>query len=85
MYAMCCIKSVLQYRNLSELEGTIELWKLQYVSLIQSSIRFTGSDTMDDAELSLYGGDRVSPICFRCVFSVCVCVCASERGKSKLF
>ncbi|XP_025114538.1 uncharacterized protein LOC112576362 isoform X3 [Pomacea canaliculata] len=44
--------------NLSELEGTIELWKLQYVSLIQSSIRFTGSDTMDDAELSLYGGDR---------------------------
>nr|KAG5699833.1 hypothetical protein BaRGS_034607 [Batillaria attramentaria] len=40
------------------LEGDIELWKLQYVSLIQSSIRFTGTDTMDDAELSLYGGDR---------------------------
>ncbi|KAL8575681.1 hypothetical protein ACOMHN_055870 [Nucella lapillus] len=40
------------------LEGAIELWKLQYVSLIQSSIRFTNTDTMDDAELSLYGGDR---------------------------
>ncbi|XP_076454498.1 uncharacterized protein LOC143289420 [Babylonia areolata] len=40
------------------LEGDIELWKLQYVSLIQSSIRFTNTDTMDDAELSLYGGDR---------------------------
>ncbi|XP_012942942.2 TBC1 domain family member 2B [Aplysia californica] len=40
------------------LEGDIEVWKLEYISLIQSSIRFTGSDTMDDAELSLFGGDR---------------------------
>ena len=46
--------------HVRSLEGDIELWKLQYVSLIQSSIRFTGTDTMDDAELSLYGGDRVS-------------------------
>jgi hypothetical protein len=47
-------------RRARTLEANIELWKLQYVSLIQSSIRFTGTDTMDDAELSLYGGDRVS-------------------------
>ena len=34
----------------------MELPKLQYVSLIQSSIRFTGTDTMDDAELYLSRG-----------------------------
>ncbi|XP_041370358.1 uncharacterized protein LOC121384163 isoform X2 [Gigantopelta aegis] len=40
------------------LEAEIDKWKLDYVSLIQSSIRFTGSDTMDDAELILFGGDK---------------------------
>ncbi|KAK3088782.1 hypothetical protein FSP39_023684 [Pinctada imbricata] len=40
------------------LEADIEKWKLDYVSLIQSSIRFPGGDTMDDAELVLFGGDR---------------------------
>ena len=49
------------------LEGRMEVWRLQYVSLIQSSIRFTGTDTMDDAELSLYGGDRVIKIFLRII------------------
>ncbi|XP_019929607.3 uncharacterized protein [Magallana gigas] len=40
------------------LEAEIEKWRLDYVSLIQSSIRFSGCDTMDDAELVLFGGDR---------------------------
>ncbi|XP_062582307.1 uncharacterized protein LOC134244056 isoform X1 [Saccostrea cucullata] len=40
------------------LEAEIEKWHLDYVSLIQSSIRFSGCDTMDDAELVLFGGDR---------------------------
>jgi hypothetical protein len=42
------------------LEAEIEKWRLDYVSLIQSSIRFSGCDTIDDAELVLFGGDRVS-------------------------
>ena len=41
------------------LEGEIDKWKLDYVTLIRSSIRFPGGDTMDDAELVLFGGDRV--------------------------
>ncbi|XP_078325499.1 uncharacterized protein LOC111124243 isoform X7 [Crassostrea virginica] len=40
------------------LEAEIEKWRLDYVSLIQSSIRFSGCDTIDDAELVLFGGDR---------------------------
>ncbi|XP_048244979.1 uncharacterized protein LOC124141828 isoform X3 [Haliotis rufescens] len=47
-----------QDSKLHVLEADIEKWKFDYVSLIQSSIRFTGTDTMDDAELSLFGGDR---------------------------
>ncbi|XP_046560814.1 LOW QUALITY PROTEIN: uncharacterized protein LOC124269825 [Haliotis rubra] len=47
-----------QDSKLHGLEADIEKWKFDYVSLIQSSIRFTGTDTMDDAELSLFGGDR---------------------------
>ncbi|XP_067661994.1 uncharacterized protein [Haliotis asinina] len=47
-----------QDSKLHSLEADIEKWKFDYVSLIQSSIRFTGTDTMDDAELSLFGGDR---------------------------
>ncbi|KAH9507616.1 hypothetical protein Btru_051618 [Bulinus truncatus] len=51
-------KIKLQESKVKKLEADIEVWKLEYISLIQSSIRFTGTDTMDDAELSLYGGDR---------------------------
>ncbi|XP_055896131.1 uncharacterized protein LOC106079591 isoform X5 [Biomphalaria glabrata] len=51
-------KIKIQESKVRKLEADIEVWKLEYISLIQSSIRFTGTDTMDDAELSLYGGDR---------------------------
>ncbi|CAL1542728.1 unnamed protein product, partial [Lymnaea stagnalis] len=51
-------KIKIQESKVRKLEADIEVWKLEYISLIQSSIRFTGTDTMDDAELSLFGGDR---------------------------
>ncbi|XP_059152821.1 uncharacterized protein LOC131938708, partial [Physella acuta] len=51
-------KIKVQDSKVKKLEADIEVWKLEYISLIQSSIRFTGTDTMDDAELSLFGGDR---------------------------
>ncbi|CAG5130296.1 unnamed protein product, partial [Candidula unifasciata] len=51
-------KIKIQEGKVRSLEADIEVWKLEYISLIQSSIRFTGTDTMDDAELSLFGGDR---------------------------
>ncbi|KAK3789468.1 hypothetical protein RRG08_016278 [Elysia crispata] len=51
-------KMRLQDSKVRSLEADIEVWKLEYISLIQSSIRFTGTDTIDDAELYLFGGDR---------------------------
>ncbi|KAJ8300668.1 hypothetical protein KUTeg_022187 [Tegillarca granosa] len=45
-------------RKLRCLEAEIDKWKIDYVSLVQSSIHFPGGDTMDEAELILYGGDR---------------------------
>lgn len=47
------------FSKVRALEAEIEKWRLDYVSLIQSSIRFSGCDTIDDAELVLFGGDRV--------------------------
>jgi len=46
-------------RKLQALEADIEKWKIDYVSLIQSSIRFPSGDGNDDVELHLYGGDKV--------------------------
>ena len=47
------------YRKIRTLEAEIEKWKLDYVLLIQSSIRFPMGDSVDDSELILFGGDRV--------------------------
>ncbi|XP_021357404.1 uncharacterized protein LOC110452957 isoform X2 [Mizuhopecten yessoensis] len=47
-----------QEERIRALEAEIEKWKVDYVSIIRSSIRFPGGDTMDDAELILFGGDR---------------------------
>ena len=58
------------------LEADIEVWKLEYISLIQSSIRFTGTDTIDDAELYLFGGDRVRS--HTCMLSMIGCATESE-------
>jgi hypothetical protein len=33
---------------------------MDYVSLIQSSIRFPGDEGVEDVELCLYGGDKVT-------------------------
>lgn len=56
MFTIVCFSKV------RALEAEIEKWRLDYVSLIQSSIRFSGCDTMDDAELVLFGGDRVGGV-----------------------
>ena len=49
----------ISFRKLHSLEADIEKWKMDYVTLIQSSIRFPGEEGTDDLELSLYGGDKV--------------------------
>lgn len=49
------------------MEAEIEKWKLDYVLLIQSSIRFPTGDSVEDAELVLFGGDRV------CITSLLIC------------
>ena len=51
--------AVISFRKLHSLEADIEKWKMDYVTLIQSSIRFPGEEGTDDLELSLYGGDKV--------------------------
>lgn len=56
------------FSKVRALEAEIEKWRLDYVSLIQSSIRFSGCDTMDDAELVLFGGDRVWAVFFSIKF-----------------
>ncbi|CAC5367348.1 TBC1D2B [Mytilus coruscus] len=47
-----------QEEKIRTLEAEIEKWKLDYVLLIQSSIRFPTGDSVEDAELILFGGDR---------------------------
>lgn len=47
-----------QNLKLQSLEADIEKWKMDYVSLIQSSIRYPCEEGMEDVELSLYGGDK---------------------------
>ncbi|XP_053380466.1 uncharacterized protein LOC123534907 isoform X2 [Mercenaria mercenaria] len=47
-----------QNMKLQCLEAEIEKWKMDYVSLIQSSIRFPGDEGVEDVELCLYGGDK---------------------------
>ncbi|XP_033761397.1 uncharacterized protein LOC117343169 [Pecten maximus] len=47
-----------QEERIRALEAEIEKWKVDYVSIIRSSIRYPGGDTMDEAELILFGGDR---------------------------
>ena len=41
------------------MEAEIDKWKMDYVNLIQSSIRFPGDEGIEDVELCLYGGDKV--------------------------
>ncbi|KAL5012665.1 hypothetical protein ScPMuIL_011216 [Solemya velum] len=45
-------------RLMSEVQADIDKWKRDYVSLIQSSIRYPWGDTVDEGELSLFGGNR---------------------------
>ncbi|KAK3601021.1 hypothetical protein CHS0354_008131 [Potamilus streckersoni] len=47
-----------QNQRLLYLEAEIEKWKLDYVSVIQSSIHYPGGDGIEDMELCLYGEDR---------------------------
>ncbi|XP_060562937.1 uncharacterized protein LOC132722444 [Ruditapes philippinarum] len=47
-----------QNMKLQHLEAEIDKWKMDYVSLIQSSIRFPGDEGVEDVELCLYGGDK---------------------------
>ncbi|KAL4219569.1 hypothetical protein ACF0H5_022143 [Mactra antiquata] len=47
-----------QNLRLQKLEGDIEKWKMDYVSLIQSCIRYPGDEGFEDVELCLYGGDK---------------------------
>ena len=42
------------------LEAEIDKWKLDYVNLIQSSIRHPGDESTDDLQLCLFGGDKVT-------------------------
>lgn len=54
------------------LEVEIEKWRLDYVFLIQFSIRFFGCDIMDDAEFVLFGGDRVGGVYFLVFFWILI-------------
>ena len=51
---------IFSFRKVHGLEAEIEKWKMDYVTLIQSSIRFPGQEQgTEELELSLYGGDKV--------------------------